>query len=312
MTQDQTEIAGDNIDLESMKRADLPVIWDGFKAQVEKLKATAETLVVTSTTQVAEMKLARETRLTLKSLRVDIDKRRKSLGEEALRRKQGIDESARQLREIIEPLEARLLEQETFAERQAAQELQAKIAAREEQLRPFWIHPYAMPDQRTLTDEQFGGVLARAKSDHAEKIETERKEAQAKADKEKADREEQERIRLENARLRAESLEREQAIVKERQAREAAERKVREQDELAARKKRDAEIAKARAEREEEKAKRKAAAAPDKEKLAAFIGELQTLPIPELSTIEGKGLGLFMRSEISKLALELQKQLESL
>jgi hypothetical protein len=58
------------------------------------------------------MKLARATRLTLKDLRVAVEKKRKELGEEALLQKQKIDGAAKQIREIIEPLEARLLEQE--------------------------------------------------------------------------------------------------------------------------------------------------------------------------------------------------------
>lgn len=51
--------------------------FDHFKAELEKLKATAETLTVTSIDDKAGMKLARATRLTFRELRVSITHRHK-------------------------------------------------------------------------------------------------------------------------------------------------------------------------------------------------------------------------------------------
>lgn len=73
-TETQTlELAPAQTPVEQMKRADLPVIWDGFRAQAEKLKTTAETLTITDISQTAEMKIARTTRLALKEIRVGVE-----------------------------------------------------------------------------------------------------------------------------------------------------------------------------------------------------------------------------------------------
>lgn len=77
-----------------MPHADLPAIWDGFKAQVEEFQLVTTTLVVTDASQTDKMKLARTTRLSLKNICVAIEKKRKELTENALRTKQQIDKCA--------------------------------------------------------------------------------------------------------------------------------------------------------------------------------------------------------------------------
>lgn len=260
MKTDTAELVTETPSLELMPRADLPAIWEDFRAKVEKLKATAETLTVTDISQKAEMKLARTTRLALKDLRVDLEKRRKDLGEAALRTKQKIDEGAKSLKELIEPLEARLLEQEQFAEALEAKQKEETRLARVELVKPF-ADPafYAVGD---MTQEAFDTLLAGLKASKAAKEEEDRKAKEAAAAKAKAEAEERERVRLENEQLKAEAAKKEAELKAER------ERVTKEQAEAAAKaaaeakKQREELEAKAKAEREaaEKKAKEQAEA----------------------------------------------------
>ncbi len=310
----ETEIITDNQtapDLDAMPRADLPTIWNDYRAQIEKLKATAETLTVTDVSQVNEMKLARVTRLTLREVRIQIEKRRKELGEDALRRKQNIDRSAKELSALIEPLEARLLEQEKFAEIVEAKRKAELKAARETEIRPF---VEAMPslDLGEMADADWSALLAGAKAAHAARIEAAQKAEAERIAKEKAEREERERIRQENERLKREAEAREAQARKERAeaaakleaerkaaAAEAARiaeisRKEREAVEAQTRKEREArekleaeraaQLAEAKRKEDERiAAERAAALAPDKEKLRSIAAAVRALPMPTVS-----------------------------
>lgn len=158
--------------------------FDAQRIEAEKLKRTAETLVVTSITDKAGMALARTTRLALKAVRVSIEHRRVELVEDALRQKQAIDADAKKLKESIEELEAKMLEQEQFAERKAEEELRLKVQRRTTELAVFWNSTLPMPDLGALTVDQFDTLLADAESAHTMRLERariEREEAEARA-----------------------------------------------------------------------------------------------------------------------------------
>ncbi len=236
-------------DLDTMKRAASPTLWIDYKAQAEKLKLTAETLTVTSVQQVAEIKLARATRLALKSLRLEVETKRVELGEHHLLAKRKIDSDAKDIKAIIEPLEERLLEQEKFAEREAARIVAEKRTARVAELTPFLAAPVAI-DLGAMEDDAYAGLLSDSKGAHAARIEREERERTELAAKEKAESEERARIQLENARLKAEAIEREAEAQKERD--EAAATLKAEQDRAAAEAKTERErVAKEKADAEE-------------------------------------------------------------
>ena len=85
-----------------VKRADVTAQFATFQEQFDAIKDIAETLTVTSREQVAEMKKAREIRLTLKSIRVAIEKKRKELGEESLRQIQSINAIGKEWKDKLE------------------------------------------------------------------------------------------------------------------------------------------------------------------------------------------------------------------
>lgn len=310
-----TEIVSETPNLELMQRADVPAVWETFREKLTKLKATAETLTVTDVTQLAEMKLARATRLTLKNLRLEIETKRKELGEEALRRKQKIDLDARCLKELIEPLEVRLLEQENFIEFETARIERVKRDDRTKELTPYLSGPPAV-DLGKMSGADYSALLNDSKAAHVARLERERKEKEAGEAAAKAERERIEAQRVENERLKKEAKEREAEIKKEREA-ATAERKAAEEiarKEREAREKIEAEVEKkkaeeAKAESERIIAEKKAASAPDKRKIEQFASDVRGLSAP---TLQNTTVGDLIVSQVSRFAAWIEKQGESL
>lgn len=186
------------------------IVWDDFREQAEKLKTTAETLAVTNVSQIAEMKLARVTRLTIKDLRVAITHRHKELKADVLEEGRKIDAGKNELLKILEPLEERLLLQETFAERETKRLLDEKRDSRAAELVPYLAqNQIIVVDLASLTDEQYAEQLRNHIAFHEAKIAREAAEKIAAfeaAEKEKIRLEAQ---RVENGLLRKEAAERE-------------------------------------------------------------------------------------------------------
>lgn len=279
--------------------------WDDFEEQAKKLKLTAETLTVTSVSQVAEMKLARVTRLTLKDLRVAVTHRHKKLKESVLEEGRKIDAGKNRLLALIEPLEERLLLQETFAEREMERKAAELRAARIAEITPYLTGPLVV-DLGLIAEVTYQNMLADMKSAHdaklarekAEQEEIERKAAEAKA--------EQERIRAENEKLRKEAEARdaehrkekakmEAALAESNKAKLAAEKAAKdakdkaEREAAAAKAEKDRLAAAEKAKKDKEEAERlaaeeAAASAPDRDKVEAFIDALLRLPVPAAST----------------------------
>lgn len=236
-------------------------------ADADKWAAQAKLIKVTSVDQKREMKLARESRLALKEIRVNADKARKRLKEDSVRRGKAIDGIANVLKALIEPIEAHLLEQETFADRVEAARKDALREARTEALRAYGADPSAFVNLGEMTEETWTLTIDNARAAHearieaakqaeairleAERIATEKREAErVAAAKAEAERIERERVQAEeNARLKREAEEREKAAKAEREA-AAAERARIEKAAQAEREAAEAEARKARAEAE--------------------------------------------------------------
>ncbi len=253
--------------------------WEEFQCKAQKLKTTAETLTVTDTSDRAGMALARSTRLALKDVRVAVTHRHKALKESILVEGRRIDAGKNELLSMIEPLEARLLEQEQFAERQLARIQTETREARLAEITPFLSAMIAV-DLGVMSADDYGSFLFDAKTLHSAKLERERKEKEDAEAKVKADTEERERMQLENQRLRKEACE---ASAKAQHERDIAAAALAKEREEVARCGREA-AAKAQKEREaiakEEAEKRAAEMAPDKDKLRKYAADIRLLAIP--------------------------------
>lgn len=277
--------------------------------------AGATDIVVTDAAQVSLMKQARERRLEIRHVRIQVEKLRKTLKEDSLRRGQLVDGIARHLTATMEQAEAHLEQQEKFAERVEAQRKEALRLERAQKLAPYGVDTSAM-DLASMTEAAFTQVLdgavaaEQARKDAAEKAERERRWAQEAAERQRREAEEEAaRLREENERLAREAAEADAQARAEREAAEKVARAEREAAEAQARRERDARMKaerelqeqreaaqRAEAERkaaeerraaEEREAKARAERAPDKEKLAAFREAFEALHRPTLTSPRG-------------------------
>ena len=334
-------------DIETMKRADAPAIWGDFKSKIIALKNTAETLTVTDESDKAGMKLARATRLNLREIRIAVEAKRKELGEEYLRRTQQINADAKALKELIEPLETRLLECEQFAERAEAARVAERLATRTAAVVKLNGDPSSY-NLAGCSDEAFDGIIGALTAAEKALVEAAQKAEAERIAKLKADAEERERIRLENirlaeeaAKLRAEAEAREKAAAEERkaaaaaQAKQAAEfeaarkkqaaidaEKLRVANEAAAAERRKAIEAQAeidrqkaeaaKAEQERKAAEEKAAAAPDVEKLRALVKAIRDVDRPALSTTRAFEIRNNAFAKLEIIAEEIESDIKTL
>lgn len=218
-------------------------------AQAHSWAEKVATIKVTDATQVREMKLARESRLALKEIRVIAEKNRTRLKEDSLRRGRAIDSVYNTLEALVKPLEAQLKEQEEFVKRQEEQRKARIKAEREEALRPFGVNT-AFYQLAEMPEADWAALFNSTVAAHkAAKEAAEKAEAERIA-KEQAEAAERERIRQENERLRQEAEAAQKAANAERERLLAEQRAIEEQ----ARKEREAIEAQAKAELAKQKA----------------------------------------------------------
>jgi hypothetical protein len=333
--------------LEPATAQSLREAFEGFFTAADEWRQKALSIQITRPDQFREMKLARETRLALREIRINAEKKRKALKEDSLRKGKAIDGIYNMLAFAVEPLEKHLLEQEQFIQRLEEQRKAKLKEAREAELIPLGVD-VSLYQLGEMDDATFGQLLetnrlafaARqeaARKAEQERIERERIEAEERAKREAAAAAERERLRIENERLAREKAEAEEKaraererleaerraelerIEKERQAAEAKARAEREAaeakaaEERAAREKAEAELrAKQEAERkakeEQEAAARAAAAAPDRDKLDALAQAIRALPVPVLSTHAGQEIENLIRDQVKKFATWVENQ----
>lgn len=230
-----------------------------------ELLAEYEQLEVTDESQTELMQKAKDMRLELRDIRLDVKKRHDELKADVLQRANAIDYVERTVRSFIKPAEEYLEQQEKFVQRLKAEKLARLLAERKAELLMYVddIAPY-FAGLGALPEDKYKALLAQLKK--------------AKQDADKA------------AALEAEKLERERAEAREAKARaEAAEAKAREAEAEAQRLRNEAAAAaKTEADKKaaEEAAAAKAAAAPDKDKLIAAVKALE-LNVPPLDTEAG-------------------------
>jgi colicin import membrane protein len=214
-----------------------------FFDQAEEWRKKVELINVTDASQTREMKMARDTRLALREIRIKANKVREQLKEDSNRRGKAIQGVYNVLEFLISPMEKKLEDQEKFVQKQE-EERKAKLKIhREELLLPYQID-VSFYQLGEMTDDSFNQLLENIKLAHEAKAELTRKAEDERIAKEKADLEERARVQAEVERLRKEAAEKETALKVEREKAEAT----RKETEDKARKELEAVQAKARAE----------------------------------------------------------------
>lgn len=291
-----------------------------FFGEVRKWQTQAQALTITSIEQTSEMKIARQARLALKNIRVEVEHTRKRLKEDSLRTGQTIDAVAKILTNEIAPIEKHLEEQEKFAEIQEKKRKAQLRAARELALEPFTVDTqhYNLEDmpedafqsllssiaiayqqQKAAQEEAEAQRIAQEKAE-AEAREEQRKENErlkAEAEAMRKEKEEAEKLaRQERERLEAQAKAAEQEAQKERIAREKIERERAEKE--AAEK-----VAQEKAEKARLKAEKAERNRPDKEKLLAFALEIDALAQKSIEIQSDEYGAILQRARISLRSL---------
>lgn len=298
-------------DASSLHKTFLP-----FFERAEEWKTKAASIQVTDVEDKDGMKAAREARLQLKSIRVDVEKVRRELKEESLRKGKAIDGMANVIKFLIVPIEEHLEKQEKFIELQEERRKQELKAKREQELSEFSVDP-SFYDLAEMPEETYVKLLEGSREAFRLAKDAEKRAEKERIEREKKEAEERDRIRKENELLKKEAEEREKAMEAEREKA----RKEREKAEAEQRKKEDEYRAKMEAERKErerieaeakakaeaeekarkdaEEKQRQESLAPDKEKLVKLAERIASLPMPE---VESKGAKVVIQKTIDLLS----------
>ena len=271
--------------------------------------------------------LCHAARMEVKGKRVEVEKTRKKLKEDALEYGRAVDKEAKRITALLAPIEEHLLAQEKIVDDEKARikaEAEAKEAARIQAridklfafgcsfngmnyVLPFAPSGYSVPSAilKTCADEQFETICAefqklvdaenarieKEKEDkriEEERLEKVRKEQEAEAARLNAIAEEQ---RQKEAKIKAEqdAIEKEKQRIEHEKEIEKARKEAAEKAVKDAEEKRikEEQAAKEKAEQERIAAEKKAALAPDKEKLKVFLESI-SFNEPHLKTVQAK------------------------
>lgn len=302
------ELVTETPDLEIMDRGDSLAIWTGYREEFEKLKGSIETVLASDPALPANAKIARVNRLELRKVRIAIEHRRKELGDSYLRKTKAINSAAKELKDLIEPYEAKLEAIEDHAANVEAQRIAEISQERTAQLSQCG-GAIDIPGLGFMPDDQFNSLLEGAKMVHAAKIEAEKRAEADRIAKEKAEADERERIRLENEKLKKEAAEKEAALVAERAKVEAAAK-----IERIAKEKAESEIERARKEKESQelatkKARDEAELAPDREKIMTLAASVRALQVPNIKSARGREI---IAAKIEELAAWVESASQNL
>lgn len=283
---EQNELSSD--EAISLKNALTP-----FFEQAEEWVTMAKNLRVTDETQIKEMTEARKARLALKEIRVNLDKKRKELKEESLRKGKAIDGMANVLKFLIEPIEEYLEKQEKFVEIRETERKDKLEAERKETLLALDVDT-AFYNLKEMPQDTFDNLVKTATEAKRLKEEAYKRAEEDRIEKEKKEADEREAQRIENARLKAEKEEQDKAIAKEREESEKKLKAEREAKEKLEKEKRDREE-KERKEREkkerEEKAEAKRLAKMgDEDKVKALGETFKAIVLPQVKSDDAQNL----------------------
>lgn len=163
-------------------------LLDGFGdffVQAHKLVAQAKGIKVTSEDQVEEMAKAKEVRLQLMKIRTDADKTRKVLKEGYLRGGQAVQDIYNDIRDITQPEEDRLKEQEKFAEIAEAKRVEARHTKRVETLSKY-VEDVSVYSLRDMPDDVFNNLVSDCKKVYEQKLAEEKRAEEERIAREKA------------------------------------------------------------------------------------------------------------------------------
>jgi acetyl/propionyl-CoA carboxylase alpha subunit len=172
------------IELSGLDKSKSEILTTKFSSmieQIEEWKEKANQLIIIDSSQKEEIEQAKQGYKFIKSVRIDIEKTRKSLKEDSLKEGKAIDLIAKSLTDEVSPLESQLEEKAKFVE---LQEAKIKAKRTQERLEKIASLNYAVPQNSLIVDmedEMFGiyynGLVMQAEKAEADRMTKEAKEA---------------------------------------------------------------------------------------------------------------------------------------
>ena len=132
-TQSLVQIVNES-NLEVVESKNIIEKFGDYELVAKEWESKAKAIVVTDASQKTEMEMAKTARKKFSEMRIEIEKTRKSLKEQSLRKGQAIDAIARFLTSLISPIEDHLRLQEDFLKIQEEKKLAEEKKKIEEQL----------------------------------------------------------------------------------------------------------------------------------------------------------------------------------
>lgn len=260
-------------DLPADKSKVLMAKFANFFSDADLWAKKAKAIKVTNESQKVIMEQARQGRLFLRKIRLEIENLRKSLKEESLREGRAIDKVAKILKEQIEPIEEYLDKQEHFVEYREA-EKEALVRAEVE---------------RKLEEERLAEEKRKAEELENTRRENERLRKEAE-EKERINKQELERVRKENEKI----------LEAERERTRKAEEEIR--------LKKQAEL---KAEAEVQRKAMLLKSANDVVKIQKFLDDIMAIQFPECTSIEAKRIVMDAQNHIGIVELSVKKYIKS-
>lgn len=171
--------------LQKSKSESLVKSFQKYFADAKKIADASKKIVVSSESDTEGMRLARENRLKLKSVRIEADKLRKELKEQSLREGRAIDGVANVLKALIVPVEQHLEKQEKYAEILEQKRIEDRFELRVSKLEKYVDDVYIY-QIREMNDEAFDNLLENCKLAYEQRLEAERQAEKDRAERERA------------------------------------------------------------------------------------------------------------------------------
>jgi len=264
--------------LEVVEQKTITEKFSDYEAIAKEWEIKAKQIVVTNETQVTEMAMAKTARKKFSDLRIDIEKTRKAMKEQSLRKGQVIDSIANYLKSLVEPIEKYLKEQESFIQIKQSKEAELlKIEAEK---------------------KEEAERVAKEKAEREEQEKIRKENENLKLEAEKRD--------LIEAKRKAEA---DKKFREEREAKEKAEKDLSEAKELELKKILEAEKAIEREMKLAEETKLKEQQAPDNDKLVKFADMLLSLETPELSSKNSVELMSEVKKRLENISNYIKKEI---
>jgi hypothetical protein len=184
--------------------------FGNYEQVAQEWEAKAHAIVVTSVTQTTEMAMAKQARKKFSEMRIEVEKARVAMKEQALRKGQAIDAVAKYLVSLIKPIEDYLKDQEDFskiwAEKKLAEQ-QALEAQKVEEARIAKEKADALEQERIRKENERLKKEAEAKEKALEKERAEQAEKLRviQLEKEKSEKAAEEKLMAEREKAREEA-----------------------------------------------------------------------------------------------------------